>query len=269
MNEQEIKAALLQLEHSEKPFSVLFTGKLSKKAGSRYSLNDSQIILHNRTFTAPEQLFAAAIREYARHLAGNSGPAVYRVHHDRLIAKARQSGAITIQTGGIQAQVDACRELLAEHAKLERTIGQKLAELQRTCKASGIDFDIVTDHELKIARKTRKRCMEAGELQQLELFDGITADQQAAISKAQTTQRADVAEKVREAPTAAAADAVTKAKPPADPDSPIVLQKEIKRIEKTIASLLDKKTHIEERLEAMDTAPVFKLEGGKISEVPA
>ena len=68
MNQDQIKAMLLDIEESQLEFSVILTGKESKRVNGLYKPDTCEILLHNRNFTSDNQLIYTAIHEYAHHL---------------------------------------------------------------------------------------------------------------------------------------------------------------------------------------------------------
>ena len=68
MNQDQIKAMLLDIEESQLEFSVILTGKESKRVNGLYKPDTCEILLHNKNFTSDNQLVYTAIHEYAHHL---------------------------------------------------------------------------------------------------------------------------------------------------------------------------------------------------------
>ena len=51
MNQDQIKAMLLDIEESKLEFSVTLTGKESKRVNGLYKPDTCEILLHNKNFT--------------------------------------------------------------------------------------------------------------------------------------------------------------------------------------------------------------------------
>ena len=68
MNQDQVKDMLLSLENTELEFSVIFSGKESKRVNGLYKIEEREIILHNRNFKTDNQLIYTAIHEYTHHL---------------------------------------------------------------------------------------------------------------------------------------------------------------------------------------------------------
>jgi hypothetical protein len=72
MNQEKIKEKLLAIEDAKLEFSLIFSGKKSRKVNGLYKPDTREIILHNRNFaqdaTGDNLLLYTAIHEYAHHL---------------------------------------------------------------------------------------------------------------------------------------------------------------------------------------------------------
>ncbi|MDR0601298.1 MAG: hypothetical protein LBG42_02855, partial [Treponema sp.] len=73
MNQDQVKAKLLAIEDAPLEFSLVFSGKSSKKVNGLYKPESREIIIHNKNFTAEggqneNLLLYTAIHEYAHHL---------------------------------------------------------------------------------------------------------------------------------------------------------------------------------------------------------
>ena len=82
MNQDQVKEKLLAIEDAPLEFSVIFSGKRSKKVNGLYKPDTREILIHNKNFqggsggekaqgataTADNLLIYTAIHEYAHHL---------------------------------------------------------------------------------------------------------------------------------------------------------------------------------------------------------
>ena len=68
MDPNGVKEALLGLEDCGADFSVVFSGKASKKVNGLYKPYSREIVLHNRNFENDNQLMYTAVHEYAHHI---------------------------------------------------------------------------------------------------------------------------------------------------------------------------------------------------------
>jgi len=74
MNQDKVKKILLSIEDAPLEFTVIFTGKKSKRVNGLYRPDSREILIHNRNF-GPEGgadsdnlLLYTAIHEYAHHI---------------------------------------------------------------------------------------------------------------------------------------------------------------------------------------------------------
>ena len=68
MDNEEIKAKLLEIEETKLDFTVTLTGKESKRVNGLYKPETQEILLHNKNFENDNQLMYTAIHEYTHHL---------------------------------------------------------------------------------------------------------------------------------------------------------------------------------------------------------
>ena len=67
MNQDRVKEILLETADTELEFSVVFTGKSSKKVNGLYKPDTHEIILHNKNFANDNELIYTAVHEYTHH----------------------------------------------------------------------------------------------------------------------------------------------------------------------------------------------------------
>ena len=68
MDNEKIKTMLLDIQESSIDFSVIQTGKESKRVNGFYKPDTHEIFLHNVNFKSENQLIYTAIHEYTHHL---------------------------------------------------------------------------------------------------------------------------------------------------------------------------------------------------------
>ena len=77
MDNEKIKAMLLQVRESKLDFTVTQSGKESKRVNGLYKPDTHEIILHNKNFKTEEQLVYTAVHEYTHHLIAEEQLALY------------------------------------------------------------------------------------------------------------------------------------------------------------------------------------------------
>ncbi len=186
MNQDQVKELLLQVCDTKKPFTVIFTGKSSKKVNGLYKPETQEILLHNKNFTTDKLLMYTALHEYAHHVHFSSPNPPGKVAHDKrfwstfnwVLDEAGAKGVYTRTLGSevVEKQVEAVKTLLAQHARLEAQIGEELNALVGLCTEFNVRFEEVMDRHLKIKRNTAKRMMNAAK--NYELFEDFVGEGQ-------------------------------------------------------------------------------------------
>ena len=77
MENEKIKEMLLQVCESNLDFSVVQSGKESKRVNGLYKPDTHEIILHNKNFKTDEQLVYTAVHEYTHHIIAEEQLALY------------------------------------------------------------------------------------------------------------------------------------------------------------------------------------------------
>ena len=67
MNQDQVKNILLQIEDTSLDFSLVFSGKASRKVNGLYKPETREIILHNKNFANDNEMIYTAIHEYTHH----------------------------------------------------------------------------------------------------------------------------------------------------------------------------------------------------------
>ena len=174
MNQDQIKAMLLDIEESQLEFSVILTGKESKRVNGLYKPDTCEILLHNKNFTSDNQLIYTAIHEYAHHLLNEeklehslgAKPGSYqRVHTNQFWARfhgllevAEQKGyyVIGLENSPELAELteDIRKNYLEANGRLMQEFGQLLAKAHKLCQEAGIRYEDYIDRVLKLPRCT-------------------------------------------------------------------------------------------------------------------
>jgi hypothetical protein len=173
MNSDQIKSLLLQIEPCDEYFSVILSGKESKKVNGLYKPEEREIVLHNKNFKNDNLLMYTAIHEYAHHLhyCSDEPPKSTRAHTRRywsilhaLLNKAEQQGVYK----NIFEQDDRFVELTQEirtrfitpHGNLMQEFGRTLQRAQQLCEETGARFEDYVDRVLQLDRREMKRMVQ-------------------------------------------------------------------------------------------------------------
>ena len=174
MNQDQVKQKLLAIEEASIEFTVVFSGKISKKVNGLYKPDTREIIIHNKNFSGgsggkeaeDNLLIYTAIHEYAHHLhaSARGGSLSARAHTaqfwailHRLLEKAEkkkiyknvfaESKDLEELTGIIK------KKYLEENGNLVKELGQLLLKAQGLCFAIGGRYEDYIDRILCIPRQ--------------------------------------------------------------------------------------------------------------------
>jgi hypothetical protein len=270
MNQDAVKDKLSRLRLCKEAFSVVFSGKKSRRVNGLYRYFSREILIHNLNFVGEDnacddnQLIYTAIHELAHHVqATEFGEQGSRCHtqlfwscfHD-LLEEAERQGTYRLElTPETQALADQARELSRQIAALQRELGGVLYRLNKKCVEQRIRTEDVFQRKLQLTASTARKAIAAAEL---DLSDGdrIGVDQQAAILGARSPEaQAAMLEGSRAGKT------VEQLKRPAIPpsigpdDELDKLVQERERLEAAIQSLNHRLAQVKIRLEDLAQGP--------------
>ena len=169
MNQDKVKEKLLAIEDAPLEFSLVFSGKNSKKVNGLYKPETREIIIHNRNFsqdaTGENLLLYTAIHEYAHHLhaCSRGGTLSSRAHTSEfwaifhaLLEKAEAKKIYRDVFAGnteLTELTELIREkYLAKNGSLVKEMGKHLLKAHDLCTAIGVRFEDFVDRVLCIPR---------------------------------------------------------------------------------------------------------------------
>jgi len=174
MNNEQIKELLISLEDTDKDFSVIQSGKESKKINGLYKSDSFEIIIHNNNFTTENQLIYTAIHEYTHHLIsckyknkGENLPA--KSHSTEFWAKFDDLLEIAVsknlykreRSESLSTLISEAKEIDKEIVKLQKKLGLLLREIQKKSDEENVRYEDVITHDLNMTRTTAKKCVES------------------------------------------------------------------------------------------------------------
>ncbi len=258
MNQDMIKALLLKLEDTELDFTVTMTGKKSKKVNGLYKPDTREILLHNKNFDDDNQLIYTSIHEYAHHLqcesegilrSSRSHTSAYWARFHGLLEKAEKAGVYRIgveKSAELAALTEEIRQkYLAENGKLMNALGQLLAKAHALCSAAGIRYEDYIDRVLCLPRSAAKTAVKVSSLGVNPAFGYETMKIVASQPTPEKRMDAERQFGARRSPDAVKATLARKAE---DEDPKDRLEKEKKRLEKTIVMLKSRLEQVEQSL---------------------
>ena len=171
MSNDQIKKVLLSLRKTEHDFTVILSGKKSRKVHGLYKPDSREIIIHNRNFKNDNELMYTAIHEYAHHLQfTTSATPDLRAHaHHRVLEPAphaalRGGGEGHLLATPSRASRSSARspgrsasKFLAGSGTLMKELGRLLVEAHELCEKHGTSYSDYLDRVLGLPRTSAQR----------------------------------------------------------------------------------------------------------------
>lgn len=174
MNQDRIKELLIKIREPREEFSVVMTGKASKKVNGFYRYEERTIYLHNKNFQNDTDMIYTAIHEYAHHLQICENPslaasgarchsrAFWALFHTLLDeAESRQIYLPIYRTDAeLAAMAERLKEkYLKDNAAFMLEFGRELTKAYALCTSKGVRFDDFADRCLGLPRTEAKTLM--------------------------------------------------------------------------------------------------------------
>lgn len=270
MDNEKIKSLLLELEQPSIDFTVIQTGKESKRVNGFYKPDTHEIFLHNLNFDSENMLVYTAVHEYTHHLLTiqkqENDPSygkVCKVHTQEFWAKfgalielAEQKGFYKIgweENEELKNLTDDIkRNYLEKNGQLMQEFGKKLARAWELCKQSNIRYEDYIDRVLCLPRNTEKdlRKVSAMDINPAIGFENMKV----VASVKKKDERANVEQQFVEggkSPASVREMMKQKAMMARQEDPKSKLEREKSRLEKTIAQLTQRLEIVEENLASL------------------
>jgi len=165
VNNDQIKKLLQSLRRSPHDFSVILSGKSSRKVHGLYKPDSREIIIHNKNFKNDNELLYTAIHEYAHHLqfTTSATPISVRTHTTAfwnllhtLLFEAEQKGLYTNPFEGIEEFRQLTQEIrtrfLEGGGTLMKEFGRLLVKAHELCEKHGTSYSDYLDRVLGLPR---------------------------------------------------------------------------------------------------------------------
>lgn len=260
MNSDQIKDVLLTVEEPAEDFSVVLSGKESKKANGLYKPEEREIVIHNKNFSNDNLLIYTALHEYAHHLhfCSPEAPKSARSHTRRfwsifhsLLMRAEEAGVykniFETDERFVRLTERIKRDFLAGHGAMMKELGQILQEARRLCEETGTRFEDYVERVLQLDRSETKHILRVGEselpeeigYENMKFISKVKEpeERQAALSRLQSGETPDMLKE---------SFASSKKSEPEDPEEQ--LRKERERILNNIEKLNRRLEEIEQEL---------------------
>jgi hypothetical protein len=269
MNQDQVKEKLLQLRPDVAEFTLVFSGKASKKVNGLYHPETCEIIIHNKNFEDDNALMYTAIHEYAHHVhRGAGGPVSQRAHtvefraiFHQLLEEAEAKGLYTNVVEKIDELRSLAEEIRARYVKtngeLMKDFGQTLMEAEKLCRKHNARFEDFIERALRLPKATASTLMKIKALdlppdlgyENMKTLAGIRSNE----VRAEATEaflEGDTPDQIKQALASRPAETTRKT----DPRKKLASEK--KRIEKALAGLQERLAEIETELEELGPEPL-------------
>lgn len=269
MDNEKIKEMLLDIEPSELDFTVIMTGKDSKRVNGLYKPDTREILLHNKNFKTENELIYTAIHEYTHHLTneqdiiangGKEPPHSSKSHTNAFWAKFHALLEIAEQKGYYKLDMTLSPELealtqeikekyIGPNGQIMIELGRTLIKAQALCEQANIRYEDYIDRVLQIPRTTVKTAKKVGMLPDEDAslgYDNMKIV--AGIKKPDEKAKAVEAIKSGKSPDSVIAMMKKKAK---EVDPKEKLEKERARLTRTISELTQRLEYVEESLASL------------------
>ena len=262
MNNDKVKEKLLAIEDAPLEFSLVFSGKKSKKVNGLYKPQSREIIIHNRNFktddTGQNLLLYTAIHEYAHHLhacarGGTLSPRAHNsefwaIFHD-LLEKA-EGKKIYRDVFSVSPELlkltDVIRtKYLANNGALVKEMGKHLLKAHELCTGIGVRFEDYVDRMLRIPRTAANMAMKMFEF---DIAPSVGADNMRFLAGIRNSDDRKAAEKALikgKSPDTVKIAVRSKNK---EENPQALLEKEKARLERTIITLTKRLEEVKKEL---------------------
>ncbi len=270
MTNDRIKEILLDLEPCQIDFTVIQTGKESKRVNGFYQPDTHEIFIHNLNLKSENMLIYTAIHEYTHHVCtiekqeNNPGYGkACKVHTQEFWARfgtllniAEQKGYYSIGWENNAELKELTEDIktnyLAKNGELMKEFGKKLARAMELCAEADIRYEDYIDRVLCLPRNAAKDIRRVGAV---EVNPAIGFDNMKVVASIKKKDdRAEVEQQLMEggkSPASVREMMKQKSAEARNVDPKAKLEKEKSRLEKTIAQLTQRLEYVEESLASL------------------
>ena len=172
MNQDQVKEKLLQIDSEVVDFSVIFSGKNSKKVDGLYHPEKQEIVIHNKNFEDDNALIYTAIHEFAHHIqfTQHEGQVTSRSHtvlfwdiFHKLLKKGEELGIylnVFEEDTRFKELTDEIKsKFLSVNGKVMKDFGKLLIQALDLCQQNHAIFEDYVDRALGMNRNSAKSIM--------------------------------------------------------------------------------------------------------------
>lgn len=172
MNHDQVKENLLKIRDDVTDFSVIFSGKTSRKIDGLYHTEKQEIIIHNKNFSNNNSLMYTAIHEFAHHIqfsenedqkTNNSHNQLFWGIFHKLLRTAENCGVYENVLVTDHRFIDLTKTIkekyLAVNGNIMKDFGKLLIQALDLCQQNHVSFEDFVDRSLSMTRSSVKKIM--------------------------------------------------------------------------------------------------------------
>lgn len=267
MDNAKIKEMLLQIHESKLDFTVTQSGKASTRVNGLYKPDTHEIILHNKNFKSDSELVYTAVHEYTHHLIAEEQLALYGAEYlpnakshtaafwarfQELLKVAEDMGFYKIDISVSPELVELTKKIKSEYlepnGKLMAEFGRLLIKAHTLCEEADIRYEDYVDRILCLPRNTVRDLKRVGTVQVNPAIGFDNMKLVSSIKKADDRAAAEQQLLSGTSPVTVSAMMKQKSRAAQDDDPKTKLEREAKRLRKTIEQLQQRLEYVEESL---------------------
>ena len=261
MNQDQVKEKLLKLYDCKEGFSVIFSGRKSRKVNGLYKPLNCEIIIHNKNFLDSDGnqndmlLMFTAIHELTHHvLMTEKWKKSPRAHSQEFWATFHDLLDIAEKNGIYKAKIDddtkklikEAREISKQIAELQRELGRVLLAIYDSCQENGLRYEDIVEREAQIDKQSAKIAVISHRMDDQEVGADIQAE--AARQRSDEKRAAIIAAGQEGKSVVQAKRSATAAGPIDQEDEAETLTRKKKYLETAIQSLMRRLHEIKQQL---------------------
>ncbi|MCK5249236.1 MAG: hypothetical protein KAJ98_04685 [Spirochaetaceae bacterium] len=267
MNQDQVREMLLSLEKDVPEFSIIFTGKESKRVDGLYKPERHEILIHNRNFSDENTLIYTAIHEFAHHVHFSRFPdeVTRRAHTNRfwdffhrLLSVAEERGIYRNLFDNDQEFIALTKRIrgdyLEKNGNLMKEFGKLLVEALNLCREKHAVFEDYAERVLGMPRGSAHSLMKVYTLDVDETLGFEKMKVVAAIRDPKA--RTEAVDSFREGKTPSQVRQHIKESRTGTEPTQGRLEAQKRRLEKSISNLKEKLDNVERQLQ------IINLEAG-------
>lgn len=266
MNQDQVKEKLLEIDGDVADFTLIYSGKMSKKVDGLYHPDTHEIIIHNKNFEEDNSLLYTAIHEFAHHIqfTRHEKETTPRAHHTVLFWNIFHKLLKVAEEKGIYVNIyesdtrfkDLTQQIksgyLEKNGEIMKEFGKLLIQALDLCQQKHAIFEDYVDRALGMNRSTAKSVMQ---MYARDVDTSLGYDNMKVVASIkEPAQREQAVQAFKEGQSQNEVRQTIKESRPEPKVTVKKLESQKRRIEKSIEDMQQRLVDVEERIIAMQDA---------------